>query len=152
MNWPILLQTMTAASIPLATWFLWDLIREMKTFKESTRSDISTLKSEKITFINVVRTAELTISSKVNDMQRIHGNFSVEVKKALIEINAEIVSLQKVIGSAAKKSENFEAFLDKALAVVKNINDRVRRNEHELQALRIEVSEFSIVKDNKNGK
>jgi len=151
MSWEIALQSFSAGLAAIGLWFIYDLIREFKMFQKETRTDVSTLKNERVTFLNTVKQSELMISSEVMKMQKIQDSFSLEVKKSFIDITKDISELRKIIDETSKSSANFSDFLNKALEVMKKINDKVRRHEFELQTLKIEMGELTLFKE-KNGK
>lgn len=135
MSWEIVLQSITAALGGFGIWCIYDLIREFKAFKSETKNDVFSLKQERNSFQNTVKSAELTINSKVNDMHKLHSTFALDVKESLFKINDEISKMSFAIKSSTKKTENFESFLQKCLLVTKTLNEKVKNQETEIKKI-----------------
>ena len=135
MSWELVLQSMSASLAAFGIWCIYDLVREFKIFKSETKNDVVSLKQERMSFQNTVRSAELTINSRVNDMHKIHTSFAFDVKDSLLKINNEINQMSLKINSSTRKVENFEEFLQKCLVITKNMNERVKKQEHEIKKI-----------------
>lgn len=151
MTWQTVIQTAMTGFAAIGAWFLYDLVREFKMFKVEAKTDINTLKNERASFQNTVRNAELSISIRVTEIQRVHNEFTLDVKKSLIEINAKFSQLQGAVDVTSKKAENFEGFLDRSLTLCRTLDGRLKKQEHEMRSLKIDLGKVVLFK-NGNGK
>lgn len=149
MSWQTVFQAFSASFGAIGAWFIYDLIREFKMFKTETKTDIQTLKTERADFKNTVRLAELSIHSRVVDLQKISNSHYLQVEKSLNTVNMELERFRNLMTTATGKAETFEAFLNKVLNVSKLLNDRIRKTEHELHSLKIELGDLLIIKGEK---
>lgn len=146
MTWVEIFQGVTGFFAALGAWFIYDLIREFKSFKKETTDNVYSLKQERHTFQNTVRNAELSIGMRVNDMQKIHNEFTTMAKQSMNELKSELTHLKNVVESTSEKAENFEEFLKKALQLSRALNERIKAQEKELQNLRVVIGDTTIIK------
>lgn len=135
MSWEVVLQSVTAGFAMIGAWFIYDLIKEFKSFKESTRTDVGSLKAQRDKFEYIIRQAELTIGLRVNDLQRIQNEFSTQLKAASHDFKME--------------TQNLDKFMVKSLEVVNLLNERVKRVEADSKDIKIKLGELIIFKTNK---
>ena len=133
MTWELALQSLILGMAAIGSWFIYDLISEFKTFKESTRTDVQALKQERAGFAAIVQTAELNIGMRVNEMQKLHNDFTLEVKTSLMQFG--------------HNTKNFEKFMQKSLDVCTRLSERLKMQEMELRAIKIEIGEVMIFKN-----
>jgi len=133
----------------IATWFIWDLIREFKLFKAEAKAEMLNLKLEREEFKAIVRDAKDVISTRVLSLERIHHSYNLEVTQTIRKMNAEFEKLQNNFSLATQKVSNFELFFKKMLAIIKGINDRVKKSEAEISSVKIELGQVTIIKGEK---
>lgn len=150
MSWEHVLQTFTASLATLGGWFLFQLVTEFKTFKKEAGRDIIDLKLERQAFQTTVRAAELTIGMRVNDMQKLHNEFTLDVNKSLMLLGSDMDRIRIVTNSTMTKAENFESFLKKSLQVSQALSQKLDQQKQELQSLKIQVGEVLILKTKKS--
>lgn len=138
MTWASAFQLFSSGLAAIGVWFIWELVKEFKAFKVETKTDISTLKIQRSGFEVTVRNAELNIGLRVNEMQKLHNNFSLEVKEALMQFRND--------------NKNFSKFMKTSLELVGRLNDKLVVQEKELKSLKIQLGEVIIFKSQKNGK
>lgn len=131
MGWQLVSQVFSTGMAGIAVWFIWDLIREFKSFKTETKTDIISLKHQREEFKLLVGDAKLVISQRVTSLEGIHNKYNLEVNRAIIEVNAELSKLRDTMAITNDKSKHFDDFLNKVLIIIKKVNERVRKIELE---------------------
>lgn len=138
MSWLVAFQTFTAGLAAIGGYFIYDLIAEFKAFKSDTKTDVFNLKLERSNFQSTVRNAELSIGLRVNEIQKVHNDFTLEMKTTLLQFGND--------------TKNFTKFMQKSLDLCEHLNDRLKTQEQELKTLKIQLGEVMIFKSQKNGK
>ncbi|NJM09377.1 MAG: hypothetical protein HC883_00295 [Bdellovibrionaceae bacterium] len=146
MSWEIFLQTITGSLAAIGGWFLFDLVREFKSFKAETKSDVISLKNSRADFQNTVRNAELSIALRVNEMQKIHNDFSLKIKSTLNEIENDMAQLKIMVEVASDKVGQFDSFLTKSLRLSQALNEKLKKHDKELESLKIQMGNTRIIK------
>ncbi len=121
---------------------MYDFIREMKVHKQEAIKDIFSLKEERSKFENIVRAAELGMGLRVNEMQKIHTEFSGIVKNGMNSLGKDIEKVRETVLQTSKDSENFKIFMQKLLIVT-------RRHGEELKSIKVQMGETTIFKTGK---
>lgn len=152
MNWQTAFQTFATGMAALASWFLYDLVKEFKSFKSETRTDVSGLKRERDDFKTTVRNSELSIAVRVTEMQKLHSEFNVKIVEQISSIKSDVRELRDVMREAKENSKNYAEFLQKALKICHVLDHRLKKQEADLKAVKIQVGELMILKSvHKNG-
>lgn len=151
MTWQLVIQSFMMTFAAIGGWFLYDLVREFKSFKSETKNDVFTLKQERHDFKTTVRNAELTISLKVNDLTRLHHDFSIQVRRDLQDITHEVAQIKKASTEAAAQTENYGEFLKSTLKLSRAFNERLKAQESELKTLKVELGQALLMLKNRKG-
>ena len=149
MSWESVLQVFMSGFAGIGAWFLYDLVREFKGFKNETKNDVFTLKHERNNFQTTIRNSEMTISSRVNEMQRISQEFSLTVRKDLQDIKFEISKIKESTDQASKNSKHYAEFLQRALELCKALDTRLKSQEQEVMSLHLKIKDLIIIKSGK---
>lgn len=113
-------------------WFLYDLVKEMKSFKHETGRDILRLNQERQDFKDTVKSHELATQMRVNELRQIQGEFSTTIKSQLVDVNHEL----RLINDQTKSiSENHA----KAIKISQALYGKVKVLEDEIKSLKIKV-------------
>lgn len=150
MNWQLALQSFSVGLGGIGLWFIYDLIKDFKDFKKETGRDISALKKEREDFKNTVRSAELSISYKVQDMQKVHGEFVLHTKGMHLETVRDLAQIKNVLVDSSKKADEIRSYLDKSLLLNKNFHERMKLMESEFKTIKIQIGDLLIIKDKKS--
>lgn len=146
MTWQTMLQLFTGTFASLGAWFLYDLIREFKSFKSETKTDVFNLKQERNDFKTTVRNAELSIALRVTDLQRLHSDFATNIKEQLFELKNEIKEIREITNHAKHNSQQYADFLKKALELCRFLDQKLKTQEREIKSIQIKLDELIILK------
>jgi hypothetical protein len=141
--------TISTAISAVGAWFIYDLIREFKTFKKDTSVDIQSLKQERQLFQTTVRNAELTIGHRVHDLEKIHTNYSQAVSEKILNVKEELIKVRLASTDIVNQSQRVEAYLKTSFKLSKALNDHVKRHEKELSHIRIRLGDTTVFKSQK---
>ncbi len=149
MNWDLVLKSFSVGFSGLALWFIYDLIKDFKEFKKEAGRDIGNLKKEREDFKLTVSRAELSIGYQVQEMKKVHGDFSLHTKGVLIETVKDLSLIKTSLSESAKKTEQIKGYLDKSLLLHRNFHERLKFMENDLKTLKIQIGDVLIIKDKK---
>jgi hypothetical protein len=152
MTWELALQSLTITLAGIGGFFLYDLVREFKTFKTKTSEDIFALRSERENFKLSIRNAELTISHKVGDLTNLHNQFSVDVKKAHIQFQNEAEKIKDILTDSVKETDRLSNFMKKSFDMHEALNSQMKLQREEINSLKVKLGELTIFKTKLNGR
>lgn len=113
MDFSLFFQTLTASLSGIAAWFIYEHIKDFKTFKKEAGKDIQGLQKEREHFEFVVRSAGITLTDRVHDIERLHNQFSVGMKGQLVEVTHEVQKIKDMIHAIDGKIADQESHLKK---------------------------------------
>lgn len=129
MTWELAFQTFTAALASIGGWFMYDLVKEFKSFKKDTSRDIRALQSERENFQVTVKEAELNIALRVTELQALHNDFSLNVNNELNTLREEISAIRSISRQSLNNTRHQADFLKKALDLNKRLEQRLQEQE-----------------------
>lgn len=142
MTWEIALQTISAGMAGIAMFFLYDLVREFKTFKSETKRDILNLEKQREEFKTTVRNYELSSSIRTNELQKLHNDFNLKVSKEVANLGVDIMKIHALTTDMNKKTETFNDFFSKSLSIMK-------RFDLEIKSMKVQIKDLIIFKNGK---
>ena len=149
MTWELVLQSFTVGLAAIGSYFIYDLISEFKMFKKDTKTDVDSLKLERSSFVGTVRNAELSIGLRVNEVQKIHNDFSLNVSQTLGEINVEMQKFKLTVDDTAKKVEKLDSFLVKSFQISQKLHQKIAAHDEEIKGMKVQMGDTTIFKSRK---
>lgn len=146
----LLLQSFTAGLAALATWFIYEHIRDFKNFKKEASRDISSLQKERTHFEAMVRSASHDIAHRVLDLQRLHNDFSLEMKNSISTVGFELEKIKSIVREMKDKTEQHEAYLKKTFELSRYFSEKIKTHEEEIKTMRLDLGDLMIFKKKDN--
>lgn len=134
-DWQTALQVFSTGMAGIASWFLFDFVREFKAFKVEANKEIQTLRAERSTFQSVVRNAEMSMSLRTSEITKLVSEFKILVKSDVLDLKSDLREIKAL-------TSNHESFMRKSLEVSKRLNQEVK-------SLKIKMGEVLIIKNGK---
>ncbi len=152
MSWENALQVFSSCLAGLAGWFLFDLVREFKSFKKETGTDISTLKLEREKFQLTIRNSELSMSARVADLQRLHDGFSLQVTQKLADMRFELQRAKEASIGMNAEAKKFGEYMERSFKLSSALNEKMKSHDKEIQSIKIRIDDITIFKSQKESK
>ena len=108
MDFALFFQTLTTGLSGVAVWFIYEHIKDFKSFKKEAGQDIGALKKEREHFEFVIRSVGITITDKVHDLKDLHNDFKIVTKSQLNEVGLEMQKIKDMIIALDGKIKNQE--------------------------------------------
>lgn len=135
MTWQIVLQTITSGLAGLGTWFLWELIKEYKAFKNETAADLISLRAERRNFEVMMMAASL----KLDDHRQ-------STEHSIKTINHELKVFSDTISHVSRQAERSEQFMKKTYELAEVLNKKISNHDKEIKTIKIQMGETTIFK------
>ena len=146
MTWELVFQSFTLGLSGIATWFIYEHIKDFKSFKKEAHRDIQSLQKERTHFESLVRDAGLGISHRVLDLQRLHNDFALNIQKSVSSVSFEIEKIKTVVKEIQDKSVQHEAYLRKSLDLARHFSEKIKGHDEAIKSIKIELGETTIFK------
>jgi len=139
MSWEQAIQTIFMMGSGIATWFLYDLVKEFKEFKKETGRDISTLKKERELFQAFVRSTEMTMQVRVHELGAAIDSHKTHLERGLGIIDNELVRIRYSIDRANEKAQKFDDFMKTSFKLSNALNEQTKALKAEMDLLKKEL-------------
>lgn len=126
--WTLATQIFTGGLSAIGVWFLYETLREYRSFKSETGKVLSDLKAERGRF-------ELAIDATQLKIKEMNSGLDTAMKNTNFEIEKINFNTQEIKGSALKA----HLFYQKSLELGAALNTRTKKHEEELQHMRQQI-------------
>lgn len=127
MSWDTALKAFTSGLAFIATYFIWELIREYKLFKKETGGILADIKEERRQFEHSVK------------------SISLETQNSFKSANLEILKLKNSVEMVTEKTSKAHDFMKKGLELARALNSKSKRHEDEINHLRLNVGKLTTI-------
>ena len=143
MTWQDAIQVVSTVFAGIGMWFVFDLIREFKQFKTESKRDITNLQRERDLFTQLVRGSELSMKSRVLELNSALETNKTHVERGLGIIDNELARIRMSIDRANEKAQRFDDFMKTALKLSHAINEKQKQLEKEFLSMRATITKQS---------
>lgn len=146
MSWYSVFQTGLAG---IGAWFLYELVKEFKSFKSETKRDLANLEKQRAAFENSLRQTDLSMRMRVEDLRQLQHDHNLQAKHLLSQIKTDVTRIEIIAENLEKKTLDHEAFMKKYLQVSKVFNEKIKNHESEIKSLQLKLGDLTIIKSGK---
>jgi len=138
MTWQVAFQTFSTGLAGIAVFFLYDLVKEYKSFKKDVADDLASLREER----RIYKEAVMRTLLKFEEL-RLTSETSIKV------INQEMIMFKRQMNEISEDTKSAHSFMKKAFGLAKALNERSARHEKDIQALKVQIGDTIIFKSGK---
>ncbi len=135
MDWEKAFEVFTTGLAGIAIWFLYELVKEYRDFKEETSDVLQEISHQRQSFDLGVRAALLKIDELRNATET-----SIKV------INHELHIFKKAMIDLQGQAERTKEFMEKNYILAKVLHDKHDQLEKEFKTIKIRMGEVTIFK------
>lgn len=136
MTWEQALQSLLVMGSGIGAWFLYDLVKEFKEFKRESGRDISSLKKEREVFQHLVRSSEVTIQARIQELTSAMTQSKTQVELGLGIVDNELTRVRYSIERAQEKANKFDEFMKNSYKLSFALNEKCKVIERELSIVK----------------